>query len=782
MIISINWLKDIINYTLTPKELEDGLTSLGLECTYKTTNTSYSDIIIGKILSISKIENSDHLNLCSVDIGNAKKNIVCGANNVKVGILVPVALPGSTLDYGNFQIKKAKIRGVVSNGMICSEKELGISDNHEGIMILDSTCKIGQPFQNLIENDLLDIDLTPNRGDCFSHLGVAREVSILDNKKINKTKRTLSLSNQNSNIKIDIMDETECPRYAARVIRGIKVAPSPDWLKEKIESIGQKSINNIVDAANYILFDLGHPMHTFDLNKINNSTIIVKKANKDQKLLCLDGVERKISKNHLLICDSKKPLAIAGIMGLQESAVTESTTDILIESAYFNPVTIRKGAKLLDLSTEASKRFERDTDIDNVIYSLETLSALIQEIGGGEVSQDLIDIYPIKKEKNKINFSINDCNALLGTDVDTKEASSILKKLSIETKTNKNKIECLIPRYRNDLERPVDLYEEVARVYGYDNIPSIDTLTSSFSAMSTDKKKINKNLSNILSMNGFNEHYSNSLLSEKEIALFSKNMDVEIDNPLSSDMQYLRNSIIPGLIKAVSFNMNHGNKNFKLFELGEVHKKIEVKGSNKYIQNSVLGLSWCCLGNKNWKDKTVFDIFDVKGEISYIFNLLGLLIDFKYDNKLLSILHNKKKIGYITTIQDIDSKLLKNNPNVFFSELYIDEINNILSNKKITILMPSQFPSIERDISILVSKDFSYKEISKLIYASGGNLLKDVSLFDLYIDSSIDDNKHSLSISLLFSSNERTLKDDEVDDLMKKIIKDLKSKFKIIQR
>jgi len=523
-------------------------------------------------------------------------------------------------------------------------------------------------------------------------------------------------------------------------------------------------------------------MHTFDLNKISNSKIIVKKSGRNQKLLCLDGVQREVTKEHLLICDDKKTLAIAGIMGLETSSVTNSTTDILIESAYFNPVTIRRGGKLLDLSTEASKRFERDTDISSIVYSLDTLAGLIQDIAGGRICKDLIDIYPRIKPNDQIHFNIDDCNRLLGTSLDKKKILNILNKLSITTTLTKDTIICITPSYRNDLERPVDLYEEIARVYGYNNIPSIDTSNFSFLGMSPDKKLMNKYLSNIFSMNGFNEHYSNSLLSEQENSLFSRDMNVEIDNPLSSDMKYLRNSIIPGLIRAVAFNINHGNKDFKLFEIGEVHKKIKIKEMNKYIENSVLGLSWCRLGNKNWRDQNTFDIFDVKGEIEYIFHLIGLSVNFKYENNFLNISSNKKKVGYITTMENITSKLLKNSPSIFFSELYIEDINNLLNSKKNKILMPSQFPNIERDISILISKDFSYKEISDTIYSAGGNLLKEVSLFDLYIDKNIDNDKHSLSLSLLFSSKQRTLKDNEIDSLMNNIIKDLKNKFKIIQR
>ena len=360
----------------------------------------------------------------------------------------------------------------------------------------------------------------------------------------------------------------------------------------------------------------------------------------------------------------------------------------------------------------------------------------------------------------------------------------ILKKLSITTKVDKKNIKCLVPSYRNDLERSVDLYEEIARVYGYDNIDSTDSFNSSFSIIQHDAHKIRKYLSDILSMNGFNEHYSNSLFSEKENSLFSKNRDIEITNPLSSDMKYLRNSIIPGLINAVAFNINHNNKNFKLFEIGSIHKKITTKNGNRYIEENSLGLSWCYLTKKDWKDKSTFDIFDVKGEIAYIFNLLGIPMEFKYKDNLLCILSNKKKIGYLTTIKDINSKSLKNNPNVYFAEFQIDILDSLYGQimKKNKISMPSQYPTIERDISILISKDITYKDITDNISESAGLLLQEISLFDLYVDKDIDNDKHSLSLSLLFSSKDKTLKDAEIDTLMITILKNLKNKFQIIQR
>ena len=782
MIVSTKWLKELIDYSISPEKLESGLTSLGLECTYKADVSSFSGIVIGKILSVSKVKDSDHLNLCTVDVGEAIVEIVCGANNVEPEIIVPVALPGATLDNGNFKIKKAKIRGVESNGMICSEKELGISTNHEGIMILSDKYKIGSKFTATKGDDLIDIDLTPNRGDCFSHLGVAREIALLEKKSINETIKPFKVGDFDTDIQINIDDVDDCRRYAARIIRGVKVGPSPKWLREKIESIGHKSINNIVDAANYVLFNFGHPMHTFDLDKINNNKINVKRINEPKKVVCLDGVTRTTSKDHLLICDDQKPIAIAGIMGLENSSVQDNTTNILIESAYFNPITIRKGAKQLDLSTDASKRFERDTDINMIIKSLDALTGIICEISGGKASKDIIDIYPNIKKEITVDFNVDECNALLGTSLNKKEMISILDKLSLKVHEKDKSIKCSIPSYRNDLERSVDLYEEIARVYGYDNIPIAETFSGSYSSLNKDKNLLSKKISNMLSNSGFNEHFSNSLLSKKETMLFEDSNNVEIANPLSLEMQFLRNSLIPGLMKAVEFNLNHGNLDFKLFEIGEIHKLINANNSNRYIQNSHLGIAWCCFGSKNWKNQNKFDFFDVKGEIDQIFKGLALNFEYVKINNEIQLHLNKKKIGFVKSINDIDSNLLKNKSEVFFAEINIDQLKNNFINNKNKIMAYSQFPAIERDISILISKEFSYKEITDLISQAGGDLLNEISLFDLYVDKDIDLDKHSLSFSLKFSSSTRTLKDKEVDNLMDEIIQLLMKKFKITQR
>jgi len=495
MKVSLNWLQDYLNISHSPEEISDKLTALGIEASFEKTGKSFSGVVLGKVLECGPHENADKLFVCEVDTGDSKSyTIVCGAPNVKSGIHVPVAKVGATLQNGEYKIKKAKLRGVQSNGMICSGRELAVNDEHEGIMILDTNEKLGTPIEDILsfnEDVIFELDLTPNRGDCLSHLGVARELGIAIDKAVDRRLVKLTEGNKSTedDIKVQINDPDACYRYAARIIQGVKVAPSPKWLTKRLGSIGLSSINNIVDAANYVLMDSGHPMHTFDLGKISGNEINVRYAKDGEKITTLDDEDRKLKDFHLLICDKEKPVAIAGIMGGVNSEITEKTTDIILESAYFDPTVIRKGAKVLDLSTEASRRFERGTDIEGVIPAIDQLAQLIQEVAGGEISKGVVDEYPREKPNRTIHFSYEKCQSLLGTEISEKKIQDIFNSLSIHKTKMNGSIECTIPSYRNDLQREVDLCEEVARVIGYDNIPSANQITGSYTSFVEDAQK-----------------------------------------------------------------------------------------------------------------------------------------------------------------------------------------------------------------------------------------------------------------------------------------------------
>jgi len=793
MKVSLNWLKDYLDVSGTAEEISDTLTALGLEASYEITGKSFTGIVLGKVIECGPHENADKLSVCEVDIGDEENyTIVCGAPNVKSGIHVPVAKVGATLNNGDFKIKQAKLRGVESSGMICSERELAISDEHEGIMILDTKAEIGTPIEEILtfkEDTLFEIDLTPNRGDCLSHLGVARELGIGAGADVKRRAVDLieSANSTSNEIKVSIADSDACPRYAARVVTGVKVRPSPQWLVDRLVSIGQSSINNIVDAANYVLMDSGHPMHTFDLDNISGNEINVRYAKKGEKLTTLDNEKRDLKDFHLLICDGDKPIALAGIMGGINSEINDGTTNILIESAYFSPTVVRKGAKVLDLSTEASRRFERDTDMDGIIPAINQLAALIVEVAGGEICKGVVDEYPAEKMQRTIDFSIEKCEALLGTHIPKDKIENIFVSLQITHTKQNGSFQCIIPSFRNDLEREVDLYEEVARVIGYDNIPSSAQFTGSYNSFVEDDQKLDSLLRTQLQAIGFHEHYSNSLQHEKDTLHFAGGDAVQLKNPLSQDMAFIRNSITPGLLMAASYNEKRQEKGFKLFEIGAIHNqsKKSATGTNEKFH---LGLLWYGEAQSHWRSYEYRDLFRCKGEISQMLQSVGIAnVSFKIGNESgfqisLKIYSGKTQIGKVGIP---DSKILqqynlKVNPTV--CDLSLHNLRELWQNQKLVYSPPPAFPSMSRDIALQVARDLPAEDLLKTIQKEGGYTLKNISLFDVYQSDEVGDNNKSLAFSLKFQSETTTLTDTEVDADVEKILNSLNKAHGATQR
>ena len=788
MIISKNWLKDHIDINIDDSTIESSLTALGLECTIKKDEVSYKDVFIGQIIDYSKHSNADKLSVCNVNIGNNQKlNIVCGANNLRKNANVAVAVVGSSLDNGNFIVKKTKIRGVSSEGMLCSEKELDFSTNHDGIMILPDDSQIGTKLEDYLntKNDtIFELDLTPNRGDCLSHLGVARELATLNNFKIKKTETSFNEDFKfDKECTINIINVEACHRYSSRIIKGIKVEESPDWLKKKLRSIGQKPINNIVDTANFIMFDTGHPLHTFDLSKLNGNCINVRYANKNEKITLLDDKKYVLNTSNLVIADDKNPIALAGVMGDNKSGISDTTVDLLIESAYFKPEIIRKSAKSLGLMTESSKRFERDTDIESLTRNLDKFCDLINTICKPKSISDLKDLYLQKKDNMIVEFNVAKCNLFLGTSINDKVANNIFKKLNIKLeKNNKYKI----PSYRNDLTRDVDLYEEIARIFGYDNIPSNNTFNANYSSFDKDDLSLIKKIKYYLMSNGFYEHYSNSLVDQNNDAIFSDFSQVKISNPLSNKMQYLRSTLIPGLINAVSFNLNRKQENFKLFEIGVIHKYVK-NVETKSIEKHSISLAFVPGDIKHWKKSSSNDFFTVKGEIIKFLKYLRFDKITFIPKKNKGFLHsfsinvNNVTIGFWGEVDNSLIKHYKIKNKLFFADFSYEKLNS-LQNDKINFLVPNVYPSISRDIAIEVDSNIESQAIEKTITSKAGNLLKNVFLFDVYQDKKMGESKKSLAYKITFQANNRTLLDNEIDDIMRIIIKSLKDTFKIKQR
>ena len=790
---SYNWLTKHISISKSINELTDKLTLLGLECSYKKIDKSFKNVIIGKVINCEKHPDSDHLNVCEVNIGNESNlQIICGAPNVKKNILVPVAPIGATLSNGTFKIKKVKLRGIESNGMICSEKELGLGPDNDGILIFDYCDQdIGTPIENKVKisNDyLIEFDMTPNRGDCFSHLGVAREIALIDSSKVLNTEYKYENSNFKieDNVKINIHESKLCKRYSSVLIRNITVEESPNWLKESLELIGQKSINSIVDIANYVMFDLGQPLHAFDYDLINGKEIHVKKVENKQKFISINNAEYLISKNDLVICDSEKPIAIAGVIGGKNSCVSHNTKNILVESAVFDEISVRKTSKFHDLSTESSKRFERGVDIEFSQIAMRKFVQMVLDICGGEVSYDEIDIYPNKVSKTEIDFNLKSCNKFLGTQITENNVLDIFKSLNIEILKIKDSIRCKIPFYRNDLTRTVDLYEEVARAYGYDNIPSMQSCSMPYSVLIKDSMDIENLMRQFLISNGCNEHYSNSLVNIDNTEL-NNNIPVKISNPLSQEMSYMRNSIIPGLLDALSYNERRKQKNVNLFEIGSIQYLESDK--NNFIENRILGISWLANDIKFWQKKITFDFYKIKGFI------LELLKNMNFSNiKLIPsessfadfsmkiIIDDNHEVGNIYELNSIIKKKHRLKSDIFVAEVNINRLKELQNRYEFKYVKPSQFPSVIRDISILVDSKIQNLDLEKSIYKKGTNLLKNVVLFDYYKDKNLDSNKISISYSLKFESNSRTLKDKEVDILVENILSFLKKKYNAKQR
>ncbi|MBC8214101.1 MAG: phenylalanine--tRNA ligase subunit beta [Candidatus Marinimicrobia bacterium] len=794
MKISHNWIQDYIKTELSPEVLEKGLTDLGLECTLQKSSLSFTNVVLGKVLECESHPDSDHLSICNVDVGDESNyQIVCGAPNVEIDIFVPVAKVGATLSNGEFKIKKAKLRGVKSFGMICSGQELQVNDDVDGIMIIDTNEPLGTPIEQVLnfnQSIVYDLDLTPNKGDCFGHLGVAREIGILEEKEIAKRKINFKESSKSVNDFVSInVDATDgCPRYTARVITGVKIGPSPQWLVERLTEIGQKSINNVVDASNYVLMDTGHPMHTFDLEKIKSKQIKVRFAEKGEKFTLLDETEQKLEEHHLLICDGNNPLALAGVMGGLESGITDETTDILIESAYFTPTVIRKSAKTLDISTESSKRFERDTDIENIIPSMDYLTQLIVELAGGEVAKGIIDVYPKPKQQLEVDFSLEKCNKFLGISIDNDRLQQIFNSLEIQFEIKDSLYHCSIPTFRNDLEREVDLFEEVARIYGYNNLPVSNAFTGCYTSFIKDEHKTDSSIRSILSSTGYLEHYSNSLISVEQTLHFSDLLPVSVSNPLSSEMAYLRNSIIPGLLTAVSYNEKRQQKYFKLFEIGAIHYQAdsEEKGSHEDFN---LGIVWFGKSQTHWRKTNEQDYYNVKGELNHFFNKLDcpklrfvkeeLEKGFEFSITLYS---GKLKLGVLGKLsKDILKNFEIKTPIWVFSGS-IENIAQSIATKKSKYRSPILYPAIERDIALLVKKEFTSEQLSRTVKGSGGELLKNVTLFDYFEKEELGIDMKSLAFSLTFQSPEKTLTDNEIDKFVTKILDKLVKQYQVVQR
>jgi phenylalanyl-tRNA synthetase beta chain len=744
------------------------------------------------------------LSITTVDVGLENLlHIVCGASNVAAGQKVIVASVGAKLYPTNgepFEIKKSKIRGAVSEGMICAEDEIGMGTSHEGIMILSKEAKIGTAVKDYfkIESDFIfEIGLTPNRADAASHIGVARDLAaVLANLPAEETGEmkqafqvelpsvnNFQTDNSNKKIEVVVEDTVACPRYSGITISNVEIKESPQWLKNRLKSIALKPINNVVDATNFILHELGQPLHAFDADKINGHKVIVKKLPAKTNFKTLDGIERKLSDEDLMICNSKEGMCIAGVFGGMESGIKETTKNIFIESAYFDPVHIRKTSKRHGLKTDASFRYERGTDPNITVYALKRAAMMIKELTGGEISSEVIDIYPKPVENFKVPFSFENCNRLIGKNIDKDIIKNILKSLNIEIINEGNDGLLLsVPPYKVDVQREADVIEEVLRIYGYNNVEIPVALRSSLPVRQAgvsyspkpNVEKIQSIISDLLSSNGFNEILTNSL-SKGE---YYQNTDrVVIINPLSTELDTMRQTLLYSGLEAIAYNQNRKKTDLKFFEFGKVYRPLSSankKTGLNYEESRKLSLFICGKKDKeHWSSKNKeVNIYGLRAYVEDIFLRIGVnSLNLILNNEKIEYQSNKKTLVYIESLSKNILKKFDIKQEIYFAEFNWDNIIEIVKNNSIVYKEVPKFPEVRRDLALLIDKSIQYQQLEQLAYQTEKKLLKEVTLFDVYEGDKIEAGKKSYAMSFILQDENATLTDQQIDKVMEKLIK-----------
>ena len=786
MKVSYKWLKELIDFDWSPEKLAAKLTDAGVEVeTITPSGRGLERVVVGEIKKIQKHPRADHLSVCEVKTGSESLQIVCGAPNVKEKAKVPVALIGARLPTG-MEITKTTKRGIDSFGMICSEKELGIGEDQEGIMILDSGLKIGFPISVALdlEDFVLDLDLTPNRADCFSIIGVARDVGALFGSSVKKPHIEFNETNELTKdwVEVEIQDVGACPRYVARVIKDVKIKSSPFWLKRKLESLGMRSINNVVDITNFVMMETGHPLHAFDYDLFSQKKVAVRRAEKGEKFITLDQVEHRLNNQILLITDGKRPVAIAGIMGGMESEVSEGTKNVLLESAYFDPKVIRRGRIFLGISTEASQRFERGVDPNGVVNAANRACQLLEELAEGKVLKGVVDNYPSPILPAQVTLRPQRVNHILATNLTANQMVQILKRLDMEVKENQD-LKVTVPTFRPDISREIDLIEEITRIYGYDKIETSLRASGNLVTRISEEDKLARRLKLLLVGKGFFEVLTNNLIDPRILKKVCLDLStVKLQNPLSEEMSVLTTCLAPSLLSAISWNKNRNEKDLRIFELGKVY----LAGENELPQERLhLGLA---LSGKrepiHWgMGETEVDLYDLKGVLESLADTLCLSfqLDPKNDALLKSdssfeIKMEDEGIGLLGEVAKEILELFEIKDRVFTAELDFQKLLACIPRKKSFSLLP-KFPPVDRDIAIVVDENILSERIGDSIKMVGGDLIEELILFDVYRGKQIPPGKKSLAYSIRYRLKDKTLTDEEVDGIHQKVISQLGKSF-----
>ncbi len=804
MKISYNWIKNFIKVDLPSDQTGALLTDLGLEVEgiepFESIKGGLKGVVVGHVLECEQHPNADRLKVTKVDVGQGNVlQIVCGAPNVAKGQKVPVATIGTVLfdKEGNpFEIKKGKIRGEESYGMICAEDELGLGKGHDGILVLDDKYEPGTLCSEVFEvetDEVFEIGLTPNRADAMSHYGVARDLRAgLMQKGISLELITPSVTkfhvdNRLSKIDVEVKNKDLVPRYAGVTISNVRIAESPKWLQNKLKAIGLTPKNNVVDITNYVLHGLGQPLHAFDVDHIVGKKIIVKTAEAGSKITTLDGVERTLDTEDLVICDAEKPLCIAGVLGGVNSGVTNSTRTVFLESAYFNPVAIRKTAKRHGISSDASFRFERGINIDDVNYALMYAAILIENIAGGVISSDIVDLYPKKQQDFQVFLAFDRVNKVIGQVIPSDTIKNILHSLDVKvTSVTERGLGLLVPSYRVDVQREADVIEDILRVYGYNNIGFSEKINAS---MSHSSKYDDHNVQNVvaaqLAGQGFFEIMTNSLVPEKVITDYEKEtaQAVQILNPLSNDLSYMRKNLLFSGLEVIEYNINRKRADLKFFEFGKSYHF----SNNEYIENKHLMLY--LTGNKsneNWNLTTQkTDFFLLKGTLEAVFERLGL------KNIFIKLLESdcvftqegfQWFVGdtYLGTLGVVKGKVLKDfgiKQEVLFADICWDIVLENIKNQKITYKEIAKFPEVRRDLALLLDQKVTFDGIYKLAFDTEKSILKNVSLFDVYQGDKLPSGKKSYAVSFILQDDNKTLTDKQIEKSMQNLLRKFEEKL-----
>ncbi|HJC96128.1 MAG TPA: phenylalanine--tRNA ligase subunit beta [Candidatus Phocaeicola gallinarum] len=815
MNISYNWLKEYVNFDLTPEETAAALTSIGLETgsveEVQSIKGGLEGLVIGKVLTCEPHPNSDHMHITTVDLGQGEPvQIVCGAANVAAGQKVVVATLGTKLYDGDecFTIKKSKLRGVESNGMICAEDEIGVGTSHEGIIVLPDDVTPGtlaKDYYNIKSDYVLEVDITPNRADACSHYGVARDLYawLIQNGRQAELKRpsvdAFKVDNHDMDIDVVVENTEACPRYAGVSIKGVTVKESPEWLQNKLRLIGVRPINNIVDITNYILHAYGQPMHCFDADKIKGGKIVVRTCEEGTKFVTLDEVERKLSDRDLMICNAEEPMCIGGVFGGLDSGTTEATKDVFLESAYFHPTWVRKTARRHGLSTDSSFRFERGIDPNGCIYALKEAALLVKELAGGEIASEIKDNYPNPIADFAVELPFEYVNGLIGKEIPKETVKSIVRSLEMKiVEETESGLSLLVPPYRVDVQRPCDVVEDILRIYGYNNVEIPTTLKSSLSVKGEVDKSVK--LQNLVSEQlvgcGFNEILNNSLTAAayyEGLESYKPENLVRLMNPLSNDLNVMRATLLFGGLESICHNANRKNADLKFFEFGNCyHFNAEKKNPEKvlaaYSEELHMGL-WVTgkrVSNSWAHANEDSSVYELKAYVLNIFRRLGVnfggLVFGNLTNDIYSVAISVHTRGgkLLATFGVVSKKILKAfdiDNEVYYADLNWKELMKAIKGNAVYYKEISKFPAVKRDLALLIDKNVQFAEIEKIAYETDKKLLKSVELFDVYEGKNLEAGKKSYAVSFMLQDENATLNDKQIDKFMQKLITNLQNKL-----